>query len=286
MAVLEGALLFPVPGAVEWGDRVIPLIPFVAFCSSGNPDLTPTNTPLLQVVFSHLEPLTNSSINIIRKTALEARLVITTRQASGAAQNYGSPQRRSDHEIYQEALKLVQDPILPVRAHGLLMLRQLIVPPRPTAAVINSTSGKPVPVSSLRTPSAPTDHDVDPALIPAILDVFMQSVQDDDSFVFLNAVQGLSAMVDRLGRSILIRLMDVYAGGEGFNIHSSMSKTALDKRLRVGEALGQVVRRCGDALPAYGALCPLISHDRCVNCFSSHVPSSAAFIVSCLSSLR
>lgn len=138
------------------------------------------------------------------------------------------------------------------------MLRQLIVPPRPVAAVTKSTAGKPVPIASSPTPSAPADHGVDPALIPAILDVFMQSVQDDDSFVFLNAVQGLSAMVDRLGRSILIRLMDVYAGGEGFDLRSSMSKTALDKRLRVGEALGQVVRRCGDTLPAYGALCPLI----------------------------
>lgn len=125
------------------------------------------------------------------------------------------------------------------------MLRQLIVPPRPSATMLAMK-----PSGSL----SPAQHDVDSALIPAILDVFMQSVQDDDSFVFLNAVQGLSAMVDRLGRNILARLMDAYAGGDGL-MRGSMSRTELDKRLRVGEALGQVVRRCGDALPAYGACC-------------------------------
>lgn len=211
------------------------------------------NTPLLQVIFSHLEPLTNHASEAIRKTSLEARLVLTTRQASSAAAQPNSPQRRSDLEVYQQALKLVQDPILPVRAHGLLMLRQLVVPPR--------TAGK----SSLSSTSAADfDHpEVDPALIPAILDVFMQSVQDDDSFVFLNAVQGLSAMVDRLGRNILIRLMNVYAGERDSESlvqqASSISKTELDKRLRVGEALEQVVRRCGDALPAYGTLRSLTS---------------------------
>lgn len=212
----------------------------------GNPDLTPSATPLLSVIFSRLEPLTDHSSAYIRKTALEARLVITTRKAagvSGGGASKPSPKRRSDHEVYQEALKLVQDPILPVRAHGLLMLRQLIVPPRARAS---TSTGEHAPSAG---------EGVDPALVPAILDVFMQSVQDDDSFVFLNAVQGLSAMVDRLGRSILSRLMDVYSGG--LEHHSVMLKTELDKRLRVGEALVQVVRRCGDALPVHGAWCAL-----------------------------
>jgi hypothetical protein len=199
------------------------------------------------VIFSRLEPLTNHHRDFIRKAALEARLIITTRQVAGASPSSRHPARRSDQEVYQEALKLIQDPILPVRAHGLLMLRQLVVRPRPSASSSISANMRP---EGSRSPSS-EQSDVDPALIPAILDVFLQSVQDDDSFVFLNAVQGLSAMVDRLGRNILTRLMDVYATNLTFQ--SPMSKTQLDKRLRVGEALGQVVRRCGDALPAYGA---------------------------------
>lgn len=218
--------------------------------AQGHERLSPTNSPLLQVIFSRLEPLTNHRRDFIRKASLEARLVITTRQAADVnpAPSGRDHARRSDQEVYQEALKLIQDPILPVRAHGLLMLRQLVVRPRPLTPL--SRAGN-VRSGESGSPSS-EQSDVDPALIPAILDVFLQSVQDDDSFVFLNAVQGLSAMVDRLGRNILTRLMDVYAE-TSIMFQSSMTKAELDKRLRVGEALGQVVCRCGDVLPAYGA---------------------------------
>lgn len=203
------------------------------------------------MIYSRLEPLTNDHRDFIRKAALEARLVITAREVAGLSPPSLScnPARRSDQEVYQEALKLIQDPILPVRAHGLLMLRQLVVRPRPAASPSISANGR---SEGSRSPLSSEQSDVDPALIPAIIDVFLQSIQDDDSFVFLNAVQGLSAMVDRLGRSVLARLMGVYAG-TNLAFQSPMSKSELDKRLRVGEALGQVVRRCGDALPAYGA---------------------------------
>ncbi|KAF8319706.1 hypothetical protein DL93DRAFT_2053341, partial [Clavulina sp. PMI_390] len=231
----------PVDGVPTRQDMLFTALNLLLAILEGNPDTSPTTTPLLQVIFSHLEALTDHQSETIRKTSQEARLVITARNASSATGQTLPTARRSDHEIFQEALKLVQDPILPVRAHGLLMLRQLIIPPRPIAASAAAT-------------------ELDPALVPAILDVFMQSVQDEDSFVFLNAVQGLSAMVDRLGRGILVRLMDVYANGESVR-NGSMSKTELDKRLRVGEALVQVVRRCGETLPAYAdILVPGLSH--------------------------
>lgn len=193
--------------------------------------MTPQDTPLLQVIFSRLEPLINSPSDSIRKPSLEARLIITARSTySATASPQGiQPERKSDQETYREAIKLVQDPILPVRAHGLLMLRQMVVPPR-TSAV--------------------THPELDRALIPGILDVFMQCVQDDDSFVFLNAVQGLAAMVDRLGRDILQRLLGIYF--RGAETGGEMGKAELDKRLRIAEALGHVIRRCGDALNLYG----------------------------------
>jgi Required for nuclear transport of RNA pol II C-terminus 1 len=199
----------------------------------GNPNLTPGNTPTLQVIFSHLEPFTNNPSDSIRKPALEARLIITARGASSATPRPKEEKLRPpDHEIYQDALKLLQDPILPVRAHGLLMLRQLVVPTDRNNGV---------------------EHILDQSLVPAILDIFMQSVQDDDSFVFLNAVQGLAAMVHRLGRDILYRLVDIYTRGAE-DPSFGVQQNDLDKRLRIGEALEQVIRRCGDALSIYGAL--------------------------------
>ena len=89
---------------------------------------------------------------------------------------------------YQDALKLLQDPILPVRAQGLAHLRSLVA----TRDALLST---------------------DPALIPAVLDIFVQAVEDDDSFLYLNAIQGLAALVDSYGRQVVRRLVEAYLGG-------------------------------------------------------------------------
>ncbi|GAA6056879.1 hypothetical protein NBRC10513_006518, partial [Rhodotorula toruloides] len=104
--------------------------------------------------------------------------------------------------------------------------------------------------STARPPSSRTD----PALLPAVLDIFVQAIEEEDSFLYLNAVQGLSSLVDVFGRQVIGRLLEVYTGarkgdrepkavGEG-----EKGTRELDKRLRVGETLLQVVQRAGEAL--------------------------------------
>ena len=95
---------------------------------------------------------------------------------------------------------------------------------------------------------------LDRALVPGILYIFMQSIQDDDSYMFLNAAQGLAAMVDGYGKDVLRGLVKTYADGVDSLSPSAMSQHDVDMRTRVGEALGQVIRRCGEALPSYGEL--------------------------------
>jgi hypothetical protein len=131
-------------------------------------------------------------------------------------------------EVYQKALKLLQDPILPVRAHGLLLLRQLVSP----------AFGK--------------AHQVNKVLAPSILSVFLQSVQDEDSYIFLNAVQGLAALVDIFGKEILQGLTRDYAGGLTGLGAGNLTQTDLDIRTRIGEAMSLVIKRCGSALGIYG----------------------------------
>ncbi|KAF8138702.1 hypothetical protein EV363DRAFT_1521850 [Boletus edulis] len=180
--------------------------------------------------FLFLEPFTNDVSDSIRSLAREARMVMTARLASGST-SWSAPRKREEEdpqEIYQKALKLLQDPILPVRAHGLLLLRQL-VSSRPRAS----------------------RDTTDAALVPAILSIFMQSVQDDDSYIFLNAVQGLSAMVDAFGKDVLGSLLETYTRNLSASSASMLSKQEVDAKVRVGEALGQVIRRCGDALGVY-----------------------------------
>ncbi len=196
---------------------------------------------MLNEIFSLLEPLATVSNEKLRSLVREARMVMTARLASTSATS-GNTHRcskssgdesESPQDTYQRALKLLQDPLLPVRAHGLLLLRQL--------------------VSAGRTPTGDLDEpELDRALIPGILSIFMQSIQDDDSYMFLNAVQGLSAMVDGYGKDVLRGLVKTYMDGVDGLGAGTMSQHDVDMRTRVGEALGQVIRRCGEALPSYG----------------------------------
>jgi len=198
-------------------------------------NLTEHTTLILHEISSLLLSITKRDSHPARVLAQEARLVITARLASTSMppQARSKPTAEEPTVIYQKALKLLQDPILPVRAHGLLLLRQLVS----------------------RTSPSPNEPAVDAALVPAILSIFLQSIQDNDSYMFLNAVQGLAAMVDTFGRDVLKGLVNQYAQVSDGNL----TQHEVDVRLRVGEALGQVIRRCGEALVNYGEVHTVIS---------------------------
>jgi hypothetical protein len=200
---------------------------------SANPDLSAHTTPILSGILEQIEQLTRYRSESVRILARESRMVLTVRIASSAPTSRRGPLRGSSDiaETYQKALKQLQDPILPVRAHGLLLLRQL--------------------VTSTRI-SVPPPADLTP-LVPAILDIFLQAIQDSDSYIFLNAVQGLAAVVNSFGKGVLRQLAGLYTRDADTVSQSTLTQQELDSRLRVGEALGQVIRQCGSALPDYGA---------------------------------
>lgn len=188
-----------------------------------NQTLSARTSPVLNDIFLLLEPVTHH-INVdIRSAAREARMVMTARLASTSTSSTSSPDENDTQEVYQRALKLLQDPILPVRAHGLLLLRQLVHPKRRDS--------------------------LEPALITAIIPIFLQSIQDEDSYIYLNAVQGLSAMVDSFGKDVLRGLVRDYS--ESLD---HLTEQELDTRLRIGEALGTVIKRCGTTLAAYTSI--------------------------------
>ncbi|KAF8812411.1 hypothetical protein BYT27DRAFT_6419485 [Phlegmacium glaucopus] len=187
--------------------------------------------PIFDEIFSKMEILAINGSSSVRPLAREARLVITARLADTPKLNKLSSHEEQVQQTYQKALKLLQDPILPVRAHGLLLLRHLVSPP--------ASDGKRGPQS------------INQSLVPAILSIFLQAVQDDDSYIFLNAVQGLAAMVDTFGKDVLQSLMYSYAGGLDGLGAGNLSQQDVDIRTRVGEALNIVINRCGSALGIY-----------------------------------
>lgn len=267
---------------VEGKDMVETAVGLLLAVLEANPLLTPNNTPALTPIIDLLKAHTP-----MRPSAREAQLVLMARTAEGAltsfglasedARDKGRSNGRSDdddadpRETYQKALKLLQDPLLPVRAHGLLLLRELVSSP---ARVSKDERERLKKEATIR------------ALHPAILSIFLQAIQEEDSYVFLNAVQGLAALVhvpgpssrSGAGNEVLKALLDAYARGaedladkeagsdkkpkdgrKGKANGKRMSE--VDTRLRIGEALAVVVRRCGDTLGLYAdtLLPPLLS---------------------------
>ncbi|KAF9483931.1 ARM repeat-containing protein [Pholiota conissans] len=191
--------------------------------------LTARTHPIFNDIFAKLEPLALKGSSALRRLAREARLVITARLANTSGTKGTSPCKREhedDQEVYQKALKLLQDPILPVRAHGLLLLRELVGP---------------------RT----KNHKINQALVPSILSIFLQAVQDEDSYMYLNAVQGLTALSNTFGKEIIQALVQDYADRLGGLGAGNLTQQDLDVRTRIGEALSSVIKRCGTALSLY-----------------------------------
>ncbi|GAK64961.1 uncharacterized protein PAN0_007d3177 [Moesziomyces antarcticus] len=202
--------------------------------------------PMLVVILDKIDALLDSGSDEVRALAKEAKLVLLARRNSvrGSGPSLGPSQAKPTsetsakaleyvqaQETYQEALRLLQDPILPVRAHGLVLLRRLV-----------SDDAKQGGQAVAR---------VDPALVPAILDIFLHAVQDEESYLYLNAVQGLSALASSGGGQTIARLVGIYIGRDDGLASQRLPAREVEKRLRVGEALLQVVQRCADALPAH-----------------------------------
>ncbi|SGZ24900.1 BQ5605_C023g09752 [Microbotryum silenes-dioicae] len=198
-----------------------------------NKSISPSSNALMSTIYEKLDSIAEKSKSeLVPTLAREAKLVLSAREALYASTTIGATEFKAapyseSRKTYQLALRYLQDPLLPVRAQGLSLLRTLV------------HSGD----AFLKT---------DPALVPAVLDIFVQSLSEEDSFLYLNAIQGLSSLADVHGKQIVQRLLMVYRGGssEGFKAISEDEggRAELDKRLRMAETLTQVIERAGQAL--------------------------------------
>ncbi|KAH9483052.1 Transport and Golgi organization protein 6-like protein [Psilocybe cubensis] len=223
--------------------------------------------PIFNDIFSKLELLALKGSSTLRPLAREARLVITARLADTSGYSKSKKKPKGDgedaQETYQKALKLLQDPILPVRAHGLLLLRQLVSPDF----------------------AKDQEHQsVKKALLPSILSIFLQAVQDEDSYMFLNAVQGLASLVDTYGKEILQGLVKDYSGGLSGLGAGNLTQQDVDVRTRIGEALSSVIKRCGSALGLYVDLLvpPLFATVRASDVPTTLRTSSLSLLADCV----
>lgn len=176
----------------------------------------------VQLLESSVEPLKKLEklpLELVGEAVNEVLLAITSYLS---AQKMSNPNHKSSASIevskikYRDAMKSLQDDLLPIRAHGMGMLKEMVLSKDP---LVSSGEG-----------------------LNEVLDIFVRLVQDEDSYIYLNAVKGLSALTDAYGNQIIKKLGNIY----------SDTNQKLDNRLRIGEALLQTIQRCGDALGNYG----------------------------------
>ncbi|CAG8478966.1 12155_t:CDS:10 [Ambispora gerdemannii] len=184
--------------------------------------LSTQDAHILNLVFENLSRFRNHQSPDVRQMTRDLRLAISVRNAARASLSSPSSindekERKREESIqkYKEAMEALQDEILPVRASGLVILKEMILAKDP---FINEEDN-----------------------LSKVLDIFIQMIQGEESFIYLNAVRGLSSLAEVHGQTIMQKLMKWYDN----------PNENTDNRLRVGEAILQTIQRCGKALGKY-----------------------------------
>ena len=121
---------------------------------------------------------------------------------------------------FEEALKDLADPLLPVRAHGIITMTKLIDSMDPYA-----TARKAV-----------------------ILQLFKENLKHEDSFIYLAAINGLCALATSFPEVVIETLVQEYIE---IPQYVSTGEVAIETRIKLGEILVKVTRALGEMASAY-----------------------------------
>ncbi|XP_011314137.1 transport and Golgi organization protein 6 homolog [Fopius arisanus] len=121
---------------------------------------------------------------------------------------------------FDEALKDLADPLLPVRAHGLITLTKLI-----------ETSSSTVTGKS-----------------DLLVYLFQQNLKDEDSFIYLAAINGLCALALKFPQKVIEILIHEFTD---MTRDTDSAAVAPENRAKLGEILVKTTRLLGEMAPAY-----------------------------------
>ncbi|WRT66062.1 uncharacterized protein IL334_003014 [Kwoniella shivajii] len=189
---------------------------------------------IIRPILSHLSTLSQQSSSVsIRNAAREARLLLSHPLDSEDSRSE-DPKKMFLADLLQ-AENLIDNPGLPVKAYGLKTLKDLTFSPN-----------------------------FDESYSHRIIDILMKEIDNSDSFIYLSAIQGLSGIVDALGKEVFAALVGRYMTGLRDwkqDIAQSKEQEKIERVLRVAEAIDQVAERSADVLAAYATFIvpPLMS---------------------------
>lgn len=167
------------------------------------PEIPPSDQPLLAAFKPQLEIVANrgpAELSTKAQTVMEF-IGIETKTGENNSNN-------DDVNKIKKALVSLDDPMVPIRAHGLHQIRELI---KTRSSVLS----------------------VDKAL-----KILLNQLKDDDSFVYLNSIKALEELSDLNGAKLVVpKLLEYYTN----------TKSTLDDRLKSGEVLLRIVQRLDEA---------------------------------------
>lgn len=120
-------------------------------------------------------------------------------------------------KIFYEAITELSDQLVPIRAHGMALLRKLVEEKK----------------------------DIAKKNIDSILTIFMDLLNDEDSFIYLNAVKSLTVIANAYPFISLTKISMRYTDYSTFNE---------EYRLRIGESLLQIIQFCGNTLEIHATI--------------------------------
>ncbi|XP_017758255.1 PREDICTED: transport and Golgi organization protein 6 homolog [Eufriesea mexicana] len=124
---------------------------------------------------------------------------------------------------FEEALKDLADPLLPVRAHGLIVLTKLI-------------------------------ENKDPCVIARkmfFLQIFKENLKHEDSFIYLTAINGLCALTSSYPQMVIEMLVQEYID---MPQRIAAREITVETRIKLGEILVKVTKNLGEMAFAYKAI--------------------------------
>ncbi|XP_020283117.1 transport and Golgi organization protein 6 homolog [Pseudomyrmex gracilis] len=116
---------------------------------------------------------------------------------------------------FDEAMKDLADPMLPVRAHGLITLTKLIETKDPCACARKAI----------------------------VLRLFQENLKDEDSFVYLASINGLCALATAFPKEIIETLMHEYVNMPN---RVAGAEITVETRIKIGEILVKTTRALGE----------------------------------------
>ncbi|XP_066246198.1 transport and Golgi organization protein 6 homolog [Euwallacea similis] len=160
----------------------------------------------------------------LSKIKLEASHKELVGLAETVLSNIWTKEKIQDKETVKSELDVVledvYDALLPVRGHGLMALKKLVE--KRDQSVLDKKQ--------------------------YILTIFQQNLTNDDSFIYLNAIEGLAAMSNIFTDTVINVLC------EEFSSFDKKSNDSNKVRMKLGEVLVKVSRNLGEIAPKYKAL--------------------------------